>query len=84
LFLYHRGRNQTLGVNMKYVKIGDNDHIPEERSWYYDDHGNRLDKQTNQVVVLVPTLKNDIERDPMVLVNVEGEWIPKQMEFEFG
>lgn len=69
---------------MKYVKIDNYDHIPEERSWYYDDCGNRLDKETGDFVILVPKLKENIPHEPIGLVKVDGEWKPKQMEFDFG
>jgi len=67
---------------MKYVRVGNLDHIPEERSWEYDDYGNRIDKVTGDFVVLVPKIIENTH-EPMVLVNVNGEWIPKQMEFDF-
>ena len=69
---------------MKYILMGSNEHNPDERSWYYDDCGNRLDKETGDIVVLVSKITEDIKREPMGLVNVEGKWVPKQMEFDFG
>lgn len=69
---------------MKYIVSGKNEHNPDERSWYYDDFGNRLDKETGQFVVLVSKVTEDYKQPPMGLVNVDGEWLPKQMEFDFG
>lgn len=69
---------------MKYILSGENEHNPDERSWYYDDFGNRLDKETGQFVVLVPKISEKVPHQPMVLVKVDNQWVPKQMEFDFG
>lgn len=69
---------------MKYILVGENEHNPDERSWYYDDFGNRLDKKTGDFVVLVSKIKDKVPHEPINLVNVNGEWLPKQMEFDFG
>ena len=68
---------------MKYVKVGELDHIPEERSWYYDDFGNRLDKETGEFVVLVVKTKENQQPKPEGFIRVDNEWLPKQMEFNF-
>lgn len=68
---------------MKYVKPGKLDHIPEERSWYYDDFGNRIDKETGDFVVLVEPYKEEPQHEIMNVVKVDGEWKPVQMEFDF-
>lgn len=68
---------------MKYVKPGKYDHIPEERSWYYDDFGNRVDKETGDFVVLVEPYKEEPQHEIMNVVKVDGEWKPVQMEFDF-
>lgn len=68
---------------MKYVRPGKYDHIPEERSWYYDDFGNRIDKETGDFVVLVEPYKEEPQHEIMNVVKVDGEWKPVQMEFDF-
>jgi len=69
---------------MKYILTDKTTHNPDERSWYYDDFGNRIDKETGDFVVLVSKVREDYKQPPMALVNVQGEWLPKQMEFDFG
>jgi len=69
---------------MKYVKVGKLDHIPEERSWKYDDFGNRVCKETGDFVVLVEPYKEPYREPPMTVSLVGDEWKPKQMEFDFG
>jgi hypothetical protein len=73
-----------LGITMKYIITSNNEHNPDDRSWYYDDFGNRVDKETGEFVVLVPKLKENITHEPMGLVDVDGQWLAKQMEFDFG
>ena len=68
---------------MKYIKPGKHDHIPEERSWEYDDFGNRICKETGDFVVLVAPYKEEPQHEIMNVVNIDGEWIPVQMEFYF-
>lgn len=68
---------------MKYEFIKNTDHIPDERSWYYDDCGNRVDKETGDYVILVIKTKDDVLHSPMTLKKVNNEWVPKQMEFDF-
>lgn len=68
---------------MKYILATTTDIKPDERSWYYDDCGNRLDKETGDFVVLVPKITEDKKPEIMGLVRVDGEWLPKQMDFDF-
>lgn len=68
---------------MKYIKPGKHDHIPEERSWEYDDFGNRICKETGDFVVLVETYQEPYKQPPMTLKLVDDEWIPHQMELNF-
>jgi hypothetical protein len=68
---------------MKYINPGKHDHIPEERSWEYDDFGNRICKETGDFVVLVAPYKEEPQHEIMNVVNIDGEWIPVQMEFDF-
>ena len=69
---------------MKYINVGHLDHIPEERSWEYDNFGNRVDKETGEFVILVQKIQENVQHQPIGLVNVNNEWVPKQMEFDFG
>lgn len=69
---------------MKYTVIGSLDHIPDERSWEYDDCGNRIDKETGDFVVLVLKKSEIPPHQPIGLVKVDNQWVPKQMEFDFG
>ena len=69
---------------MKYIQIGKLDHIPEERSWEYDDFGNKICKETGDFVVLVQPYKEKPKHTPMTVVRIDGEWFSKQLEFDFG
>jgi len=69
---------------MKYIQIGKHEHDPDKRDWYYDDYGNRLDKKTGELVVLCATIEEHSKPKPEAFVRVENEWLPKQMEFDFG
>ena len=44
---------ETENDNIIYIKVSEIDIDPDKRSWYYDPNGNRRDKQTNKLVVLV-------------------------------
>lgn len=47
-----------------YQQVGNVDHNPELRTWYYDDLGNRVDKKTGKFVVLV---QEPVADDPELL-----------------
>ena len=49
-----------------------------------DEFGNRVHKNDGSYVILVPETREVIDHQPQVLVKVDGAWIPKQMEFDFG
>jgi len=69
---------------MKYILVSNNEHNPDDRSWYYDDFGNRVDKETGDFVILVQKIQENVQHQPIGLVNVNNKWVPKQMEFDFG
>lgn len=68
---------------MKYIEPGEYDHVPEERSWYYDDFGNKRCKETDDFVVLVKPFKEEPKHEIMNVIKIGGEWVPVQMEFDF-
>ena len=39
-----------------YKQVEPNDLNPEERSWYYDNYGNRMDKKTDKPVVIIQSV----------------------------
>ena len=49
-----------------------------------DELGNRIHKEDGSYVIVVPKIREVIERSPIPLVKVNNQWIPKQMEFDFG
>ena len=49
-----------------------------------DELGNRIHKEDGSYVIVVPRTREVIERKPIPLVKVNNQWIPKQMEFNFG
>ena len=49
-----------------------------------DELGNRIHKEDGSYVIVVPKTREVIERSPIPLVKVNNQWIPKQMEFDFG
>ena len=49
-----------------------------------DELGNRIHKEDGSYVIVVPKTREVIERNPIPLVKVNNQWIPKQMEFDFG
>lgn len=49
-----------------------------------DELGNRVHKNGGEYVILVPETRNPIDHQPEVFVKVNNEWVPKQMEFDFG
>lgn len=53
-----------------YREVTDTDHNPESRTWYYDNLGNRVDKNTGKYVILV-TKKID---EPKQLLNESSEY----------
>lgn len=48
-----------------------------------DDLGNRIHLPSGQFVVVVGPQSEKYTSIPTQLVNVDGEWLLKQMEFEF-
>lgn len=49
-----------------------------------DELGNRIHKEDGSYVIVVPKIREVTERSPIPLVKVNNQWIPKQMEFDFG
>jgi len=49
-----------------------------------DKYGNRIHKNDGSYVVVVPETREPIDHQPIPLVRVNNEWVPKQMEFDFG
>lgn len=49
-----------------------------------DELGNRVHKNDGSYVILVPETREVIDHQPEVLVKVGHDWLPKQMEFDFG
>lgn len=69
---------------MKYIQIGKHEQDPDKRDWYYDDYKNKICKQTGEFVVLTTVHKESTPPKPEAFVRVGNEWLPKQMEFDFG
>lgn len=49
-----------------------------------DEYGNRIHKADGSYVIVVPETREPINHQPIPLVRVNNEWVPKQMEFDFG
>ena len=49
-----------------------------------DEYGNRIHKNDGSYVVVVPKTREPIDHQPIPLVRVNNEWVPKQLEFDFG
>lgn len=62
---------------MKYTSTEDT------TSWEFDNYGNRVDKETGEFVVLADSYKETQAASPEAFVRVDGEWLPKQTEFDF-
>lgn len=62
---------------MKYTSTEDT------TSWEFDNYGNRVDKETGEFVVLADSYKETQAARPEAFVRVDGEWLPKQTEFDF-
>ena len=77
LLLHHRRRIKALGIRMKYTSTEDT------TSWEFDNYGNRVDKETGEFVVLADSYKETQAARPEAFVRVDGEWLPKQTEFDF-
>lgn len=69
---------------MKYVSATTIDIDPDKRTWRYDDFGNKVDKITGEFVILSDSYTENVRQQPMGLVKVNNQWVPKQMEFDFG
>lgn len=49
-----------------------------------DEYGNRIHKSSGDFVIVVEPSKETPEYKPMSLTKVGGNWVPTQMEFDFG
>lgn len=49
-----------------------------------DEYGNRIHKNDGSYVIVVPKTREPIDHQPIPLVRVNNEWVPKQLEFDFG
>lgn len=49
-----------------------------------DELGNRIHKEDGSYVIVVPKTREVREHNPIPLVKVNNQWIPKQREFDFG
>ena len=49
-----------------------------------DEYGNRIHKASGDFVIVIEPSNETPEYKPMSLTKVDGEWVPMQMEFDFG
>tara|TARA_A200000159_G_scaffold161507_1_gene183598 strand:+ start:291 stop:491 length:201 start_codon:yes stop_codon:yes gene_type:complete len=49
-----------------------------------DKFGNRIHKDTGDFVIVIAKGGEKVEHQPVTMVKVNNEWLPKQMEFDFG
>ena len=49
-----------------------------------DEYGNRIHKASGDFVIVIEPSKETPEYKPMSLTKFGGEWVPMQMEFDFG
>ena len=63
---------------MKFIPIEDTE------SWELDNYGNKVDKETGEFVILTDKYTEHYTPQPEGFVRIEGEWLPKQIEFDFG
>ena len=62
---------------MKFISTKDTE------SWELDSYGNKVDKETGEFVILTDKYTETHIPPPQALVRVEGEWLPKQIVFDF-
>ena len=62
---------------MKFISTKDTE------SWELDSYGNKVDKETGEFVILTGKYTEIYIPSPRALVRVEGEWLPKQIAFDF-
>ena len=49
-----------------------------------DKYGNRVHKDTGDYVVIIASSKEPTEHKLVTMIKVNNEWLPKQMELDFG
>ena len=62
---------------MKFVSTKDTE------SWELDSYGNKVDKKTGEFVILTDKYTEPYIQPSEGFVRVEGEWLPKQIAFDF-
>ena len=55
-----------------------------EGNIYVDPMGNRLWKETDEYVIVLGKEKPRPVHTPIALIMKDGEWVSKQLEFDFG
>lgn len=51
---------------------------------YVDSMGNRLWKETDEYVIVLDKTSPRPKHTPIALVMKDGQWVDKQLEFDFG
>jgi len=49
-----------------------------------DMYGNRVRKDTGAYVIVIASSESPPSHKPISLTKVDGNWVPMQMEFNFG
>lgn len=68
---------------IKYVSPKDLESIGPDRLTV-DEYANLRDSLDDSYVIVVDPSENEPKYKPITLVKVGGEWVSKQLEFDFG